>query len=569
MCAVSAGTRSDDEFDEFKGDIDAAERRVAREIDPGARALVIAILVFVLLASFVLPHTGGASGLDVLVGDDAAISDGIALPSRVFTWLALVFGVGFSMLALLTRRWALAWIALAGSTVASFLGLLAVWSRQTAAAAVPRPRYRADHRVDRGDPADVPLGPGGVDRTALQLAAEEERRRAAAERDRKGLLDSLERRRPPTTPERPSASCRAPRRPRRPTAATARRWPVPASASLVRPAASAFSACRSNCSARARNWSARACASGSTPSGRRVAHLLLHRAQPPLQVGAALARHLADRVPLVADRRATRPAPRPGRRCRASRPRPAAPPWPRRWRGTRRRARRSTALRAEKNVSWAALNRCHSVSSTSLAARPAAFHSVSRSRNAAAVGAPVGGVGQLLGAFAQRLLGLAGAGALAVELGEMRTAAAVERLAGRRVALPQRVVGLAVQAGDRAPLVEDLAQPVARGLPLRRVGGELLGLGGQRFLARGLRGAVLVALGLLGRAALSACSTIAASRAASASTSPSTMRVGRLSASATAADLDLAGVAGARTPAGSPSARPRCCRSSKRRPKWA
>ena len=33
----------------FKGDIEAAERRVAREIDPGARALVIAILVFVLL----------------------------------------------------------------------------------------------------------------------------------------------------------------------------------------------------------------------------------------------------------------------------------------------------------------------------------------------------------------------------------------------------------------------------------------------------------------------------------------------------------------------------------------
>ena len=67
-----------------------------------------------------LPHTGGARGWDVLVGNDAAIRDGIALPSRVFAWLALVFGVGFSMLALLTRRWALAWIALAGSAVASF-----------------------------------------------------------------------------------------------------------------------------------------------------------------------------------------------------------------------------------------------------------------------------------------------------------------------------------------------------------------------------------------------------------------------------------------------------------------
>ena len=46
-------------------------------------------------------------------------------------------------------------------------------------------------------------------------------------------------------------------------------------------------------------------------------------------------------------------------------------------------------------MSWAALNRCHSASSTSLAARPAAFHSVSRSRNVGRGGAPVGGVGQL------------------------------------------------------------------------------------------------------------------------------------------------------------------------------
>ncbi len=132
VCTVSQEPHGEQHFDDFKGDLEAAERRVAREIDPGARALVIAIFVFVLLVTLVLPHTGGARGLDVLVGTDTAISNGIALPSRVFTWLALVFGVGFSMLALLTRRWALAWIALAGSTVSSFLGLLAVWSRQTA-----------------------------------------------------------------------------------------------------------------------------------------------------------------------------------------------------------------------------------------------------------------------------------------------------------------------------------------------------------------------------------------------------------------------------------------------------
>ncbi len=63
-------TPGDDDFAEFKGDLEAAERRVAREIDPGARALVIAIGVFVLLLTFVLPHTGGAKGWDVLAGTD-------------------------------------------------------------------------------------------------------------------------------------------------------------------------------------------------------------------------------------------------------------------------------------------------------------------------------------------------------------------------------------------------------------------------------------------------------------------------------------------------------------------
>jgi hypothetical protein len=179
-------------FEAFKGDIEAAERRVAGEIDPGARALVIAIAVFVLLLSFALPHTGGAKGWDVLVGDTAAGSNGVGLPSRVFCWLALVFGVGFSMLALLTRRWALAWIALAGSTLASFTGLLAVWSRQTAPANHPGPGIGLIIAWIAVIALAVNWARAVWSRTALQLAAEEQRRRVAAERQKKGLLESLD-----------------------------------------------------------------------------------------------------------------------------------------------------------------------------------------------------------------------------------------------------------------------------------------------------------------------------------------------------------------------------------------
>jgi len=179
-------------FDEFKGDIEAAERRVAREINPGPRALVIAIGVFVLLGSFVLPHTGGARGLDVLIGGNAAIRDGVSLPLRVFTWLALVCGVGFSMLALLTRRWALAWIALAGSTVASLLGLLAVWSRQTAPEPYPGPGIGLVVAWLAVIVVTYNWARAVWARTELQLAAEAERRRHVAEQQRKGLLDGLD-----------------------------------------------------------------------------------------------------------------------------------------------------------------------------------------------------------------------------------------------------------------------------------------------------------------------------------------------------------------------------------------
>ncbi|AKS34747.1 hypothetical protein [Mycolicibacterium goodii] len=178
----------DNDFEQFKGDLDAVERKIAGEFDPGARALVVAVLVFVLLVSFLLPHTGGSKGFDVLVGNAVAVGDGVSLPSRVFTWLALVFSVGFSVLALLTRRWALAWVALAGSAVASVLGMLAVWSRQTAGAH-PGPGYGLIIAWLTVIVLTFHWARVVWARTAVQLAAEAQRRDAAAQRQHNGLLD--------------------------------------------------------------------------------------------------------------------------------------------------------------------------------------------------------------------------------------------------------------------------------------------------------------------------------------------------------------------------------------------
>jgi hypothetical protein len=179
------------EFDAFRPDLEDAERRIAREIEPGARALVVSILVFVLLASFALPHTGDVRGWDVLFGSHHAGAAAVALPSRVFVWLALIFGVGFSMLALLTRRWTLAWVALAGSALASAVGLLAVWSRQTVSAGHPGPGVGLILAWITLIVLSFHWARVVWSRTVVQLAAEEQRRRAVAEQQSRSLLETF------------------------------------------------------------------------------------------------------------------------------------------------------------------------------------------------------------------------------------------------------------------------------------------------------------------------------------------------------------------------------------------
>lgn len=173
-------------FEQFRGDLEAVERKIAGEIDPGTRAMVVAIAVFVLLLSLILPHAGAARGLDVLAFDNHAQDEHIGLPSRVFEWFVVIFGIGFSSLALATRRWALAWVAVAGSAVGSVFGVLSIWHRQT-------PGLGNYHGAGPGiglilaTIAIVVLTFHWIrvvwSRTALQLEAEERRRIAAAEKE--------------------------------------------------------------------------------------------------------------------------------------------------------------------------------------------------------------------------------------------------------------------------------------------------------------------------------------------------------------------------------------------------
>lgn len=116
--------------DELREEIDQVERQVARTVELGGRAVVIAVAVFVLIIGAVLPWMNGASGVEVLVGAGEATGKASWVP-RLFAATSLGVGVLASAVTLMTRRWALAWVCALGGWFASVDGLLAIWSRQS------------------------------------------------------------------------------------------------------------------------------------------------------------------------------------------------------------------------------------------------------------------------------------------------------------------------------------------------------------------------------------------------------------------------------------------------------
>ncbi|GAC70824.1 Rv2732c family membrane protein [Gordonia soli] len=183
-------------FGAFEGDLRKAERKVAGEIDPGARAVVVAIAVLVAMASLVLTHTGSASGIDVLTFSSAADAERVTITSRVFVYLLAVFGIGASALALLTRRWIIAWVALCGSAVACVAGMLAWWTRNTPGVGGIQPPSGVGIGLVLGFLASLVLTFHWARvvwaRSTYHLALEEERRKEAAAREE--AAKSLQRR---------------------------------------------------------------------------------------------------------------------------------------------------------------------------------------------------------------------------------------------------------------------------------------------------------------------------------------------------------------------------------------
>jgi hypothetical protein len=114
----------------LRAEIDAVERSALRRVDPGVRSAVIAGAIMVLLLAITLPWVGDASGWDVLSGTANPI-DRVGLLPRMFGAAAVGFGIGLSVLALVTRRWGLVWASALGCSYCVLDGVWAIWSRQT------------------------------------------------------------------------------------------------------------------------------------------------------------------------------------------------------------------------------------------------------------------------------------------------------------------------------------------------------------------------------------------------------------------------------------------------------
>ncbi|WP_216208101.1 Rv2732c family membrane protein [Amycolatopsis aidingensis] len=115
------------EVDDLAADVDRVVTRAARTVEFGRRGFVIAVGTFVLILSLLLPWAGDHVGWQVLAGEAGWIP-------RLFATTSTGFGILASALALITRRWWLAWVCAVGGWFASVDGLLAIWSQQSAPA---------------------------------------------------------------------------------------------------------------------------------------------------------------------------------------------------------------------------------------------------------------------------------------------------------------------------------------------------------------------------------------------------------------------------------------------------
>ncbi|MBD8507892.1 hypothetical protein HT102_15490 [Hoyosella sp. G463] len=120
-----------DDIEAFRRDLADIEHRVQREFGTGGRTGRILLAVTALVVAMLMPLTSSARAWTILsgsLGDDELGS----IFLRVFIVLAVAGGIAGSLLALVTRRWALAWATMFSQGLGVLFGMFALWAEATA-----------------------------------------------------------------------------------------------------------------------------------------------------------------------------------------------------------------------------------------------------------------------------------------------------------------------------------------------------------------------------------------------------------------------------------------------------
>ncbi|KPH21575.1 MULTISPECIES: Rv2732c family membrane protein [Rhodococcus] len=122
---------TDDEWGRYRSMFESIERRVFPEVVFGWAPIFFAVPILLAVVGILLPHTGSAHGLDVLVGTENAHAESVGVLSMLFVGSSILFTVVVAVIARAAARLKWAALALVGNGATTVFAVLAIWSRQS------------------------------------------------------------------------------------------------------------------------------------------------------------------------------------------------------------------------------------------------------------------------------------------------------------------------------------------------------------------------------------------------------------------------------------------------------
>ena len=128
---------SEDKLAKYRGDLEGAERKAAREVNYQPLLPPLTIGIFGVLIAMFLPHSGEVHGFDVLFNSPVAQQFNTKVPERAYSWLALIGGVLLPIGTIVSRSWIVAWVNWFFAGIAWWYSAFAIWIRQSRPATDP------------------------------------------------------------------------------------------------------------------------------------------------------------------------------------------------------------------------------------------------------------------------------------------------------------------------------------------------------------------------------------------------------------------------------------------------